>query len=300
MPLEVKEMIVPFYGQCIRISNGKIAAEIAVDKGPRIFSFGEENGENLFCSVQGDTSKKEEFHYYGGHRVSLALGENQIFYPDNDPVIYKVSPSGASFIPPCRENGLQIAMEIQMDEVMADMMVIHSVTNTSKERICTAVWSATMLNTGGIEILPQNKESGDLAELPDQVLAFWPGSRMKDPRLSFGEQDMYIFVSAEKSEKKDLTFGINNTSGWAAYVRENHIFVKRYVHNAQGCYPNHNCSFRTTVSDEFLEMGSYSPLYWIEPGETIRHVENFSLFSSSKRLETIDDSHVKMFLDSMQ
>lgn len=300
MALEVKEISSASFGRCVELNNGHIYTQVTIEKGPRVLSFGFCGKESLFYTEEAERSGPDELlREYEGHRMALAVGEDELEYSENEPVVYHPSSSGVTFQPPCRkETGLQFTMEILMDETLADMMVVHSVKNTSKEKICTAIEAVTSVKTGGIEVLPQNPLTAENPALPNQIYAFWPGSTIQDPRLAFGEE--YITVGSETGVPHSLSFGINNKSGWMAYVLGDTVFVKRYVHNLEACYPNHNCSCRTTAADAFLQMETYSPLYWIEPGETIRHVENFSVFLSSQFLTDRTDPSIKQFLSALR
>ncbi len=43
-------------------------------------------------------------------------------------------------------------------------------------------------------------------------------------------------------------------------------------------YPDNDASAKFTAVKDFLELTVQSPLYRIEPEDTVKHVENFSLF----------------------
>ena len=59
--------------------------------------------------------------------------------------------------------------------------------------------------------------------------------------------------------EKEFILGVNNITGWAAYVLPDTTLIKRYVHDETSCYPNHDCSYRTRVSGCFAELDSFSP-----------------------------------------
>ena len=59
--------------------------------------------------------------------------------------------------------------------------------------------------------------------------------------------------------------------------------MKHYVHNKSARYPDFNSSFEVYTDDKMLEIKTLSPLYRMEPKETIRHVENWSLSKAPER-----------------
>lgn len=70
---------------------------------------------------------------------------------------------------------------------------------------------------------------------------------------------------------------LNCHSGWCLYQSENLVFQKRFLHNVNAAYPDGGVSFECYVTGDYLELETLSPLYRIAPGDSVRHVENFSL-----------------------
>ena len=99
---------------------------------------------------------------------------------------------------------------------------------------------------------------------------------------------------------REFTLGVNNITSWAAYVLPDTTLIKRYVHDEAACYPNHDCSFRTRVGGDFAELDSFSPIYVVEPGEGIRHVENLSLFATRNGINPTDENQIESFLQNLR
>lgn len=301
MSIEVKEINYENYGRCIQISNGLVDVVVTIECGPRIVRFGYVNEANTLYNdlerkyINRDSSLAERygrdsaFYCYGGHRVWLAPERMpETYYPDNDPVVYGILPEGVSFTPARQKrNEMQLSFEVMLSDGATDIMVVHSAKNCSKERQTCALWAITMLNGGGTEIIPQNRE-GSNAILPNRILAAWPYTDIHDERISITNK--FITVRHDANREDPLKLGTNNTLGWAAYCTGGCTLVKRYVHTAQAAYPDFGCSFETYVCKDFVQMETLSPLYSIDPGEGIRHVENLSLFKTDSVCPTEEDA----------
>ena len=309
MSIEIKEVSYEPWGRCLRLTNGILEAIVTVEYGPRIVSFRLEGGKNTFFedssaepTVSGPEleeryGKGAAFYRRGGHFSSLApIRMPESFFPDNEPVVYAIKPDGVSLIM-LREktDGLKCTTELLLGDGASDMMVVHSVKNVSHERKRLSVWSSTALRPGGVEIIPQNGDSGGLA--PNRVLAFWPGSTLTDHRLWAGES--YFTLVQDEMAKKPFAMGTNNVTGWAAYVLPEVTFIKRYVHDETCFYPHHGCSFRTRVTSACAELDSFSPICIVNPGEGVRHVENLSLFPTRNGVNPTDEASVDHFMRSL-
>lgn len=294
----VKEIFHPEYGKCVHVIAGPVTALVTIDKGPRILSYSFTGQENILYT---EPKPKQEgvFHPLGGHRITISPEQEASYYPDNEPVTYTVSEDGVEFTAPRRrESGLQLSMELLFNEHTADMMAVHTLKNHSKERVHVGLWSITMLLPGGTLLLPQNIAPSD-ASAPNRVFAFWPGSSPQDYRLHLGENDQYIRLDAQ-CENRPLSLGINNQPGWAAYVLGENTLLQRYVHSEGVWYPNHGCSFRASITGNCLQLETFSPLYWVEPGNTIRHAENYSLFQTPENAGFTNEAKIHEFLENLK
>ena len=287
MAIQIKETEYLNYGRCVHISNGIIEVMVTIDVGPRIIHFSLVNGENMLFTDQDRKYRAfgEEFdqlygegsvfYNYGGHRLWLSPESTpDTYYPDNEPVVYGILSEGVSFLPARQKhNDIQIGFEVMMNENTSDIMVVHSAKNCSKDPKTLALWAITMMAPGGFEIIPQNQGEDPLQ--PDRSLILWPDSDLRDPRVFWGNR--FITMRHDSSVASAFKIGMNNRVGWAAYLRKNVALIKRYVHNVHAAYPDFGASYESYTNGDFLEMESLSPLYHIEPGNTVRHVENLTL-----------------------
>ena len=81
------------------------------------------------------------------------------------------------------------------------------------------------------------------------------------------------------SALKEQMTGIYNPSGWAAYFRNGHLFVKRAPVSEGAPYPDFGCNCETYTEPAFLEVETLAPLVNLQPGQTATHVEGWWLFS---------------------
>lgn len=293
LSIEIKEVQLKNYGKCLSMNNGKLNLLVTIDVGPRIIWFGPDGGPNLLYQDNADlyTEQGEAFdkvfgpgscyHLYGGHRLWLAPEQiPESYYPDNEPVIYSLLPDGVRFTPPCqRPSEIQLSLEIMMAPQAQDVMILHAGQNCSDKKRQFALWGITAMAPGGTLYVPQNPEKDTL--LANRAFAFWPYSHINDDRFYMG--DRYITLQQNQVQgagKNSNRFkvGCNNFAGWCAYVNQGMVFTKRYVHNKDVRYTDFGCSFEAYVDDNLLEIETFSPLYHVEPQETIKHVENWSVF----------------------
>jgi hypothetical protein len=311
LSIEIKEINYENYGRCVQISNRIIDVVVTIDCGPRIVRFGyihevnvlyndlERKYVNRDPSITDRFGKDAAFYCYGGHRVWLSPERMpETYYPDNEPVVYGILPEGVSFTPARQKrNEMQLSFEVMMSDGATDIMVVHSAKNCSKEKQTCALWSITMMNGGGIELIPQNQDRGNKV-LPNRVIAAWPYTDLHDDRISITNK--YITVRQDSSREDPCKLGVNNVSGWAAYSNAGCTLVKRYVHNSQAQYPDFGCSYETYVCKDYIEMESLSPLYTIEPGEGIRHVDNLSLFRTGDTVFPTDEDEIESYITSLK
>lgn len=301
MAVEVKEIDYENYGRCVQITNGLIDVVVTIECGPRMVRFGYVNEMNILyndidrnykCldeSMAERYGKDTAFYYYGGHRVWQSPERMpESYYPDNEPVVYAILPEGVTFTPARQKhNDIQLSFEVMLSEEATDIMVIHSLKNCSKEKQTRSLSAITMVVGGGNEIIPQNQGNGSPC-IPNRMIAAWPYTDLHDNRLTVTNK--YITISHEPNRDDPLKIGTNNLQGWSAYCCNGYTIVKRFVHNMQAMYPDFGCSYETYLCKDYVEVETLSPLYNLEPGEAIRHVENISLFKSDGCCPLDDDS----------
>jgi len=271
---------------CIYISNSIIDLIVTTDIGPRIIRFGFSGKNNEFCEVENQLGNTggNEWLLYGGHRLWHSPEVvKRTWYPDNEPVEWTETSNGIKLTPPIEKWSLiKKEMDISISPESTNVKVIHRLTNTGAWTIGFAVWALTVMAPGGREIIPQ--VTRDTGVLPNRMLSLWPYTKMNDPRAFWGEK--YIMVQQDTSVRPPFKIGLPNEDGWAAYANNGHLFVKKYKHIQGAQYPDYASSYETYTNDIMLEMETLSPLIQVEPGQTIEHTEEWSLFDNIKTPES--------------
>ncbi|ABY94270.1 MULTISPECIES: hypothetical protein [Thermoanaerobacter] len=264
----------------IKLSNGIIDVVATTDIGPRIVRFGFENDVNEFNLDPKTIGLKggDEYRYYGGHRLWHSPEDRKRTYiPDNDEVDWHEIENGVRLIQkPEKWVNTQKQIDIILSPDESRVRLVHRITNLGAWPIELSAWTITVLNTEGIEIIPQPNKDTDL--LPNRQIVLWPYSKMNDKRVYWGEK--YIALKQDPNNKAPFKLGINNQEGWAAYARGGHLFVKRYYPQHDTTYPDFGVSFETYTNDWMLEIETLSPFTKLQPGETVEHVEEWELYNN--------------------
>ncbi len=276
------------WGQCVRLTNGSIELYATLDFGPRVIRFGYVGGQNLFCEdskVESSMSGPDMDERYGegstwyirgGHRLwTSPEAAPRSYYPDNEPVACEQIENGVRLTPPAqRWNQLQMELIITMCPDSDNVTVQHRITNLGAWEVEFAAWGLTVLARGGKEIVPQPQK--DTGLLGNRVLALWPYTRMNDERVYWG--DKFITLRQVPGAAEPIKFGINSEHGYAAYILNGDMFVKRFDVVENGCYPDGGMSFETYTNFLMLEMESISELQKVCPGGTVEHTECWSMY----------------------
>lgn len=303
--MEIREIGSEAFGRCIRITNGIITCEVAVEFGPRMIWLGFSDGQNILFTdpekkyaVQSDFTKaafgsQAKRYLYGGHRVHLSPETlPQASYPDNAPVVYTILSEGVSFAAPLpKQEGIQLSFEVIMSDSASNLMVVHSAKNCSKEAQTFGLAATTLLKGCGTAVLPLNRDQESY--LPNRFFAFWPETDVHDKRICYGNR--FLTVRHDPGNRLPLRLGTNDAPGWSAYANERVILAKRFLYNPQAAYPDSGSSCEVRMTADFAELQSMSPLYRVEPGERIKHVENISLFLPDRTPDFSKEDQTEQF-----
>ena len=300
--VEIKEVSYKTFGKCVQISNGCASVYITTDIGPRIINYSLDGCENMMFenesrSISNDGEdfdlyygKGSAWYIYGGHRLwTSPEARPRSYYPDNEPVKYEKIENGIRLL--CNEqkrNMYKYTIEVTMDESSSDVRVVHKITNTGAFDAEFAAWALSVTDTGGMAAVPvPTRETGLLA---NRAIALWPYAKMTDKRVYWG--DRFITLTQDKNVKEAFKLGINNEDGYVLVFNHDCLFIKKYDHIMGEKYPDGGMSFETYTNEHFLEAETLSPLYSVKPGETIEHIENWSLFKDVKRPAANDEKAI--------
>jgi hypothetical protein len=271
------------WDNCYRLSNETIELVVTTDVGPRIIWFGFSGGTNVFKNYDEMLGKTggDEWRIYGGHRLWHAPeGQPRTYEPDNLPV--KIENLG-TFIrlvqDPEKTTRIEKQIDIYLDPVHAEVKLVHRLINHNLWAVELAPWALSVMAPGGKAIVPFPKRGshtdGDL--LPSNTITLWPYTYMSDPRWTWGKK--YMLLQSQEGNEIAQKAGTNVTDGWAAYVNQGLLFVKYFDFNPAFDYADMGCNVETFTNEAMLELETLGPLCWLEPGETVEHVEIWKLFA---------------------
>ncbi len=195
--------------------------------------------------------------------------------PDNGKVAWREFPGGIAVTQEVEpRTRIRKEMEISLEPAGSRVAILHRLTNQGLWPVKLAAWAITVMAAGGLEIIPQPR--ADTGLLPNRLISLWPYTRLNDPRVRWGER--FIFIRQDSSISNTFKIGIPNEQGWAAYLNQDRLFLKRHEHICEARYPDYGVSYETYTNDFMLEMETLSPLAFLEPGErsSIGKSGNFS------------------------
>lgn len=288
--MPVKTEIIPYAGwdRNLRLSNDACELIITLDVGPRVLSYRTATGKNIFKVFFEELGQSGEdfFRLRGGHRLWTAPEDLEITYhKDNEPVDFLPSHDDSITLRSRQRESVQLEKDISfsLDENTTKVTVGHLIKNSGTEPLSIATWALSILEPGGIEIIPQpamGEHPRDL--LPNRNMVSWPYTDLSDERYRFGTQ--YLLLR-QMDDKPATKIGLLHTSKWVAYICEETLFIKTIEFQPGQFYPDMGCNFETFTETGFLEMESLGPLVNLEPGESTGHSETWHIFDVSDPVE---------------
>lgn len=268
----------------IKISNNKAELIVTTDIGPRIIKYSLLGKNNEFCEINSEVGAldKEDFTMYGGHRLWHSPQiEPRNSQPDNDKVDYSINKNSVTVLQKVeKKTGLQKEMEIFLLDNSSKVKIIHKIHNKNLWDIEFAAWSLSMMEKGGFEIIPINKE--DTACLPNRIITYWPWTKQNDTRIFYGKNNIFVKQDVNRGiEFQDtLKIGTNNKEGWVAYINRGHVFIKTFKYEENEIYPDSGSSYETFTNNFMLELETLSPLKKIKPNSYIEHIEEWDILEN--------------------
>lgn len=276
------------YGKCLYMTNGTVDLIFTIDVGPRIVRYGFVNGQNILfddysCGNMRPTTSemlqlyygKDAWHsYFGGHRLIVAPEYYpRTYFPDTKPVPYTLLENGIVLTPdPQVINELQMRMTVTLSENGTEVFLKHEITNLAKHNQEFAVWTPTLCNKGGIEILKRNTST--LPYMPNQNIVAWPGVDLEGDYIHLGKK--YFTIANPSNTSLKLGFSLEH--GEAHYVLNDDVFSKYYTPNyPNGVYTDMGCSYETYSCCHFTELESLGEYKTVAAGETAEHYERWTL-----------------------
>ncbi|MFN2461375.1 MAG: hypothetical protein ABR591_11905 [Candidatus Velthaea sp.] len=263
------------------LANGTVEVGIPVSYGPRIMHYGfagERNWLGRAPQVERATPHGL-WRAYGGHRLWAAPELFPDTYTiDDAPITIERSDARCAVVVQPADAGRRVEkrLTVELAPSGSAVTVRHEVVNRAAHAIDTAAWALTVVQSGGVAIVP-NAEYRPQPEalLPARTIAVWPYTRLGDPRFSFGPR--FLRLRCDPAQAEPQKIGIRNERGWCAYLTDGGAFVKRASYDAAAAYPDWNCTTEIFTAGAFLELETLGPLRTIAPGERAEHIERWSL-----------------------
>lgn len=288
--------VVPYGGwpNCIRLSNGTVELVATTDVGPRVIRFGFVGGQNFFAEYKGMMGKTggKDWRIYGGHRLWHAPeAMPRTYCPDNGPVDYSWDGKTLKLVQPVESTtGIQKEIELTLAPLENRVEVLHRLINRNPWEVKLAPWALSVMAQNGRAIFPQEPyRAHEDYLLPARPLVLWYYTDMSDPRWTWGKK--YIQLRQNPKAKTPQKVGLLNRQGWAAYVLNDQVFLKRFPFTEDAPYVDMGCNCETFTNADMLEIESLGPLTKLAPDSgTVEHVEYWYLFKAKvgKEEEAID------------
>jgi hypothetical protein len=276
------------FGESIQLDNGLIEVVVTLEIGPRVMRFGALNGKNMFCDDAPLTIDKgdEEWRLRGGHRLwHSPEAFPRTYDADNYPVEWSKVPQGVRVkrrLEPVVQVEKEMIITLTPEEKKAT--VEHILTNRNAWPIELSAWGLSVMAAGGKAVIPipQNVTHFSEGNKGARTLTLWSYTKMNDPRVYWG--DKYVMLKQDRTIESPIKFGMSNEDGWAAYINDGNAFIKRFNHEKGAKYPDHGASIETFAIDFMLELESLSPLVLLDPGDEVRHIEEWELVENVDEL----------------
>ena len=271
-----------------RMTNGEVELVVTGDIGPRIIRYAFVDDRNVFKEYPDQIGKGGESTWQnrGGHRLWVAPEappDSPITYAaDNFPVKIKLKAGAIEATPPLeREAGLQKQIVLKMAASGSGVEVLHRITNKNAWTIELAAWGLTVLSPGGVGItgLPPRGTHPEMLA-PTNPLVIWAFTDLSDKRWQFTQK--YILLHQDSKIARPQKIGSFNKDTFGAYYLANELFVKRYQADPGKTYPDMGASFEMFANAEVLELETLGPLTRLAPGESLQHLERWSLHRNVK------------------
>jgi hypothetical protein len=264
--------------QCVKLIHQDLTLIVTTRVGPRIISCTLNDHGNLFYVNPDEAGIRggEKWQSYGGHRLWCAPEDIGFTYaPDNQPVQVAQEDKTVRFTAPTEKSGVQKAIAIQPLESRNGFLIEHIIRNAGNQPLQLAPWALTVMRAGGTAIIPHNLDRKRQL-LPTHSISMWSYTDPGDPRIRWGKR--YILVHQNETATTPLKIGLQNPYGWAGYVVNGQIFLKRFAWDESARYPDFNCNCEIYTNPDILEVETLAPLQELAPGASTTHREEWEVF----------------------
>lgn len=283
------------WNDCILVSDGRVKLIIVTDIGPRIISFGSNEGKNMLKEFRGTTGSTggEEWVPYGGHRLWHAPEASpRSYYPDNSQVDYKIEGNTVILSQQTEKTtGIKKEMEITLFEENSFVEIVHRIKNENIWAVESAPWAITMMAENTRAIIPHEPfQSWDENLIPVNSVNLWAYTKMADPRFKW--QNKYIQLKQDPSFSSRQKIGIASRQCWVAGANKEDLLIKRFFRFPFAIYPDLGSNIEVYTDENFIELETLGSMEVIEPGEYLEHTEYWFYFNAELKEdeESLDET----------
>ena len=301
-PMSIERIEYGGWKNNVRLSNAEVELIITADVGPRVIRFGYIDERNVFGEIPDQIGGvgEDEWMIRGGHRLWIAPEEKPKSYElDNSPYNIEDSEKGVRLIQePGAIAGVEKIMEVSLDASSNEVTLLHKLVNKSRSPVEMAVWALTVMALEGMAVIPLPEKIPHTDRLThNQEWSIWGYTDFSDSRWTLGAR--YVFFRQD-SKKGASKVGIAHREGWVGYLLGEYLFVKRFNWVDGATYTDGGVNFETFSNEEILDLESLSPLTTVVPGQSIEHVEKWSLHKGVPPCATEADieRHVLPFISA--
>lgn len=289
MPTEIHKEDYRGWTNTFRVSNGIIEARVVTDVGPRILDFRRRGGRNVLQPREGIGGSGESTYVFrGGWRLWVAPERTETTYAlDNSPCAVEVVGSDTLRVvgPPQPQAGIRKRVDVTLAPGEERLHLVSRIENVGDRPLTYAAWSLPVLAPGGRAFVPLDVGPATAFDSVRRLI-LWSYASFADRRYRIGDRLVEIdqrtvgrghkLASGRGSDESKI--GVDSAQGWAAYLLERTLFLKRFPHDTQGNYPDGGATIEAYSNHEFLELENLGPLRTIAPGEEIVLPEDWWLF----------------------
>lgn len=267
----------------LRLESERLWVEALAGAGPRIVRLGLAGSDvNLLAETpdMGWDTPYGRYDLIGGHRLWFAPEDpDRVAVPDSGGLTVEREASGLRLVGlPEAPTGLVRSIALRLDPSAAALELRHELRNVGDRRIELSVWSITQLPLGGLVMLPQMPATSGEGVRPNRTVVLWPYTSWDDGR--FQPHDGLMLIRARPGPR--MKVGYMSEAGWAAYLRDGVLFVRRF-RPAQGRrHPDLGCNVEVYCGDRYLELELLGPLTELSPGSSAVHTERWDVLPVGK------------------
>jgi hypothetical protein len=270
--MEIRIVEYESYKDCYELILGDKKMVITTRFGPRILHFGFLNKRNiLYVSKNEDLSKKDEFIFYGGHRLWIAPERIYTYHPDNHPCT--VDKEEEKLMVTSHDPVLHINKSITIMEKENRIFVRHGIINVSDYLFDGALWAITCVIPEGTAFLPWCSH-GNWKMNKIIYWQSWIGHSTNMDSEQYKKTNDLFLITPNGEEGK---VGTTGDEGFIGVTHKEYTFIKKFDQIPLPCYPDDNCAVQSYQCRDFVELETLSPIVPFPPGISREHTEEWIL-----------------------